>query len=209
METLIADRIVTVNVDVQNDFLPGGSLAVTDGDKVIDVLNDVNNYTRSLGGTVVFTGDQHPDETPHFDIWPKHCVAGTEGAALADTLEVLPTDMIIDKGMEQTNGYSAAEGATKDGQTLEAIVQPVGRERVIVLMGGLATDYCVEASALDTLRFNAGEGAITVLVIRDAIRAVNIHPDDGDKAIDRMQAAGAIIIDSVDVLTGRAFELAV
>ena len=209
METLIADRIVTVNVDVQNDFLPGGSLAVTEGDKVIDVLNGVNDYTRSLGGTVVFTGDQHPDETPHFDIWPKHCVAGTDGAALAGTLEVLPTDIIIDKGMEQTNGYSAAEGITEDGRTLEQIVQPVGRERVIVLMGGLATDYCVEASALDTLKFNAGEGAITVLVIRDAIRAVNIQPDDGDKAIAKMENAGAIIIDSIDVLRGRAFELAV
>lgn len=208
MEKITADRIVMVNVDVQNDFLPGGSLAVTDGNEVIEVLNQVNDYVRDLDGQVIFTGDQHPEETPHFDTWPVHCVAGTEGAALAETLKTLPTDTIIAKGMEQTDGYSAAEGVTPEGETLEEIIRPKNRERVIVLLGGLATDYCVKATVLDTLKFNAGEGAITVLVLRDAIRAVNLNPEDEVNAIAEMEAAGAIIIDSIDVLTGNAFALA-
>jgi nicotinamidase/pyrazinamidase len=210
MEKFIADRIVTINVDVQNDFLPGGALAVTDGDQVTTPLNAINAFTRENGGTVIFTGDQHPTETPHFgpDAWPVHCVAGTEGAALSTALLVTSTDVIVDKGMGQTDGYSAFEGITRDGRTLEQIVQPIGNERVIALLGGLATDYCVLNSALDTKKVDSKEGTLTVMVMRDAIRAVNLRPDDGEKAIATMQAAGVIIIDSVDVLTGKAFELA-
>ena len=210
MEKYTADRIVTINVDVQNDFLPGGSLAVTEGDQVVPILNAVNELTRELGGTVVFTGDQHPEETPHFgpDAWPVHCVAGTEGAALSTQLEVLPADIIVDKGMGQTDGYSAFEGVTHDGRTLEEVVQPTSKERVALLLGGLATDYCVMNSVLDALKVDPKEGEITVFVLRDAIRAVNMNPEDGKKAIATMETAGAIIIDSVDVLTGNALELA-
>ena len=208
MEKITADRIVTINVDVQKDFQPGGSLAVTDGDLVTEVLNRVNALTREMGGTVIFTGDQHPDETPHFNTWPKHCVAGTEGAAFDENLIIEPEDIIIDKGMGQTDGYSGNEGVAKDGQTIETIVKPKDKERVIVLLGGLATDYCVRATVLDTLAIDAGEGQLTVFVLRDAIRAVNINADDEAKAITEMEAAGAIFIDSIDVLTKRAFELA-
>ena len=210
MEKFTADRIVTINVDVQNDFLPGGSLAVTGGDAVISPLNDINVLTRELGGAVVFTGDQHPLETPHFgpDAWPVHCVAGTEGAALSTDLYVLPEDIIVDKGMGQTDGYSAFEGIAKDGRTLEQIVQPIGKERVIILMGGLATDYCVLNSGLDALKIDELEGQIKLLVIRDAVRAVNLQPDDEAKAFTQLKTAGATIVNSVDVLTGNAFELA-
>jgi len=205
-----ADRIVTINVDVQNDFLPGGSLAVSDGDKIIPLLNELNYATRENLGTVVFTGDQHPAETPHFgpNAWPVHCVAGTEGAALSNKLDVRPSDIIIAKGMGQTDGYSAFEGITYDGRTLEQIIQPVGTERVVALLGGLATDFCVLNSALDALKVNPKEGTLTVMVLRDAIRAVNLQPGDGEKAIAQMQAAGAVFVDTVDVLTGKAFELA-
>ena len=210
MEKFTADRIVTINVDVQNDFLPGGSLAVTGGDAVITPLNDINALTRELGGAVVFTGDQHPLETPHFgpDAWPVHCVAGTEGAALSTDLQVQPEDIIVDKGMGQTDGYSAFEGIAKDGRTLEQIVQPIGKERVIILMGGLATDYCVLNSGLDALKIDELEGQIKLLVIRDAVRAVNLQPDDEAKAFTQLETAGATIVNSVDVLTGNAFELA-
>jgi len=210
MEKFTADRIVTINVDVQNDFLPGGSLAVKGGDKVISPLNDINTLTRELGGTVVFTGDQHPEETPHFgpDAWPVHCVAGTEGAALSTELNVQPTDIIVDKGMGQTDGYSAFEGIAKDGRTLEEIVQPVGKERVLILMGGLATDYCVLNSGLDALKIDALEGEIKLLIIRNAVRAVNLQPGDDDNAFAELETAGATIIDSIDILTGNAFELA-
>lgn len=208
METFKADRIVTINVDVQNDFCPGGALAVTDGDQVIEPLNRLNEYTREQGGTVVFTGDQHPATTPHFDIWPVHCVAGTEGAALRHDLLAEPGDVIVDKGMGQTDGYSAFEGVTRDGRELAELITPVNRERVAVLMGGLATDYCVKNSALDAVKVDAGEGEIKVYVMRDAIRGVNLQPNDSEAAIEEMAKAGVIIVDSVEDITNQtAIEL--
>ncbi|HBO64519.1 TPA: nicotinamidase [Candidatus Saccharibacteria bacterium] len=210
METLTVDRIVTLNVDVQNDFCPGGALAVTDGDEVITPLNALNDFTRENGGIVVASGDQHPQETPHFgpDAWPVHCVAGTEGAELHKDLNILPTDIIVDKGMGQTDGYSAFEGITRQGETLESLVAPHGRERVALLIGGLATDYCVKNSAIDATKVPQGEGRLYVLVIEDAMRAVNLQPTDGEEAIKEMEAAGARMVESVDILTGRALELA-
>jgi nicotinamidase/pyrazinamidase len=208
MERITADRIITINVDVQNDFCPGGSLAVTEGDQVVPVLNDLNALTREKGGIVVATGDQHPEETPHFTTWPIHCVAGTEGAALHPGLDIKPEDILVDKGMGQTDGYSAFEGVARDGRTLEQIVQPVDRERVALLVGGLATDYCVLTTALDALKVDQKDGTLTVMVVRDAVRAVNIQPDDGEKALRTMEEAGAIIVDSVEILTGRALEIA-
>jgi nicotinamidase/pyrazinamidase len=200
MERMTADRIVAINVDVQNDFLPGGPLAITRGNQVIKPLNDINEYVRSHGGSVVFTGDQHPVTTPHFDTWPIHCVAGTEGAALSEELTVLPEDMIIRKGTGQTDGYSAFEGSTADGRSLESIVTPHGNERVVVLMGGLATDYCVLNSALDALRIDQSDGSLRLLVMRDAVRGVNLQPHDSDEALRTMQDAGAVIIESADII---------
>ena len=200
MERMAADRIVAINVDVQNDFLPGGALAVTRGDEVIKPLNDINEYVRSHGGSVVFTGDQHPVTTPHFETWPVHCVAGTEGAALSKALTVLPEDTIIRKGTGQTDGYSAFEGSTADGRSLESIVTPHGNERVVVLMGGLATDYCVLNSALDALRIDQSDGSLQLLVLRDAVRGVNLQPHDSDEALRTMQEAGAVVIESEDII---------
>lgn len=209
MEKFTADRLVTINVDVQNDFCPGGALAVTDGDQVVAPLNELNAFTRENGGMVIATGDQHPETTPHFDIWPVHCVAGTEGAALRDDLEILPEDVIINKGMGQTDGYSGLEGITADGRTIESIITPVGRERVAVLIGGLATDYCVLNTALDALKVDPKDGELKVMTIRDAVRAVNIQPEDGEKALATMAEAGAEIVDTEDVLLQRVLELAI
>lgn len=208
METLTADRIITINVDVQNDFCPGGSLAVAQGDAVVSPINRMNALVRRLGGTVIFTGDQHPDQTPHFDLWPRHCVAGTPGADFHPELQIEPGDVIVDKGTEQTDGYSGFEGVTRDGRTLEEIIRPVGRERVIALLSGLATDYCVLNTALDATRVPSFDGRLDVLVARDAIRAVNLQPNDGDNAIEQMAAAGVRFVDSTDVLTMKAFRLA-
>lgn len=203
-----ADRIVTINVDVQNDFCPGGALAVEHGDEVIAPLNELNRFTREHGGTVVATGDQHPEYTPHFIKWPVHCVAGTEGAALHEGLSIEPGDVIIDKGMGQDDGYSGFEGVARDGRTLEAIVRPEGRERVAVLIGGLATDYCVLNTTRDALAIDPGDGEITVLAVRDAMRAVNVNPEDGEMALREMAIRGALVVESVDVLTGHALTLA-
>jgi nicotinamidase/pyrazinamidase len=208
MEKFTADRIVTINVDVQKDFLPGGSLAVANGDQVIAPLNALNGYTRAHNGIVIATGDQHPEKTPHFNIWPVHCVAGTEGAALAETLDIQEGDVIINKGMGQTDGYSGLEGIAEDGQTIESIITPVGRERVAVLMGGVATDYCDLQTALGTLKVDQKDGTIKLFVVEDAMRAVNIQPEDGENAVAQMEAAGAQVVNSIDILTGNAIELA-
>lgn len=213
MEKPTIDTLITINVDVQNDFCPGGALAVTGGDEVVDPLNDLNTLTRATDGLVIFTGDQHPEETDHFNKWPVHCVAGTEGAALRDDLRVEPDDIIIAKGTGQTDGYSAFEGATATGETLTEIIEREARgKRLALLLGGLATDYCVKNSALDAItvaqRLNETGDDVTVYVLRDAIRAVNLQPNDGEHAIAEMEQAGAIIVDTLDIVEQRVLTLA-
>ena len=206
MEKFTADRIVTINVDVQNDFMPGGALAVPQGDEVISPLNELNTYTREHNGLVVATGDQHPTTTPHFDKWPVHCVAGTEGAALDARLDIKTDDIIVDKGTEQTDGYSAFEGKTRDGHTLESLLTPARRERVAALFGGVATEYCVLNSVLDAAKIQPHQGELRIYVVEDAVRGIN--EQDTAAALAQMSEAGAIIIESKDVLTQRAIELA-
>lgn len=214
MSERIANRLVTINVDVQNDFCPGGALAVNEGDQIVSPLNQLNDFTRRHDGTVVATGDQHPPVTPHFDKWPVHCVAGTEGAALRSDLDIQDGDIIINKGMGQTDGYSGLEGISPDGQTIEEIIRPqTENEHVAVLVGGLATDYCVLNTTLDTLKVaekvrEERVGKITVFVIRDAVRAVNLEAGDGDRALREMEEAGAEIVDSAEILTEQAIALA-
>ena len=205
MEVFAADRIVSINVDVQKDFCPGGSLAVPEGDQVVTPLNELNDFTRAQGGTVVFTGDQHPEHTPHFGSgagqWPVHCVAGTEGAAFHDDLVVLPQDYIVDKGTGQTDGYSAFEGFTQEGQTLAELITPVGRERIAVIVGGLATEFCVERSVVDATSLDPQQGAIKVFVVNEAIRGINMQPGDSNRAIGKMALAGAVFVNKVSALT--------
>ena len=208
MEKFTADRIVTINVDVQNDFMPGGSLAVPNGDQVITPLNRLNDFTRQHNGLVVATGDQHPAETPHFgpDAWPVHCVRGTHGAALDNRLDIRRQDILLDKGMGQTDGYSAFEGITRDGRTLEQIITPARRERVAAVFGGVATEYCVLNSVLDGTHVKGRQGEIQVYVVEDAIRGID--KKDIAEAMRKMKQAGAIIINSSEVLNGRAFQVA-
>lgn len=199
-------RQIVIDVDPQNDFCPGGSLAVTDGDEVITPLNQINEAIYQNGGTVVVTGDQHPAETPHFDTWPVHCVAGTEGAAFHPDLVIRPGYLFIDKGTGQTDGYSGFDGTTRDGLTLEQIIGPQNHnDRTAVILGGLATDYCVRATALDAIHYanrvrKTGRGVIDIYVATDAIRAVNIQPDDGEDALKEMEAAGARLVTTAELI---------
>lgn len=200
------DRIVTIAVDVQNDFCTDGALAVADAETVIDPLNHVMQYTRAHGGTVVATRDWHPATTPHFDAWPVHCVAGTAGAELHPTLDIRPEDIIINKGMGQTDGYSAFEGASDAGMTLETLIRPrTPRERVAVMIGGLATDFCVLKTALDAAKTANELGHITIYALQDAMRAVNLQPGDDQAALRTMEQAGARLIQTSDV-TGQKGE---
>ena len=192
-------RNVLIAVDIQNDFVDG-SLAVTDGDQVIAPLNQMAGAVRDSGGTVAFTRDWHPASTPHFDAWPVHCVENTDGAAFAPTLDVTARDVIISKGTGQTDGYSGAEGTADDGTTLEQLIMPEDRERVAVFIGGLATDYCVKATAIDISTIFKDREAVEVFAIREAMRAVNINPEDEIDAINAMAAAGAKIITVDDAL---------
>lgn len=193
-------RLITVAVDVQNDFCPEGALAVTQGDAVVPPLNKIMGMTRTDDGLVISTRDWHPEETPHFEKWPTHCVANSSGAAFHPELDIRPSDTVISKGMGQTDGYSGFEGETVDGTTLADIIEYETRERrVAVIIGGLATDYCVLNTALDAAAIQTTNNNLRVFAVTDAMRAVNLQPQDGDEAINKMKDAGITIATSDDI----------
>lgn len=182
-------RDVLIAVDVQNDFITG-SLAVREGAEVIDPINQLAETVRAHDGTVVFTRDWHPETTPHFNTWPVHCVAENAGAEFAPTLDVLPTDTVLSKGMGQTDGYSGWEGVSEHGETLESLIQPrLPLEQVRVFLGGLATDYCVQATGLDVARFFGEDERVTLYLLRDAVRAVALKEADEANALAKLEAA--------------------
>jgi nicotinamidase/pyrazinamidase len=201
MGTIPNERNVLVAVDVQNDFFDG-SLAVTDGAGVVAPLNRVAESIRKTGGQVIFTRDWHPETTPHFDKWPVHCVADTPGAEFSPALHVESTDSIVSKGIGQTDGYSGWEGITDDGETLEQLIEPSSAdEQVRVFIGGLATDFCVRATALDIAERFADDPSVDLLLLRDAIRAVNLQPGDGDKALEEIKTAQYLAITTDEART--------
>lgn len=196
----IVTRDILVAVDVQNDFI-NGSLAVTQGAEVVTPINDVAEAIRKNGGTNIYTRDWHPEETPHFGAgegqWPVHCVAGTEGAAFFPTLQVEQDDVILSKGMGQTDGYSGWEGVGENGETLETLIAPrTPNEKVRVFLGGLATDYCVKATGLDIATFFADDERVTTYLLRDAVRAVALQQADEANALKALEAAHVIAITS-------------
>jgi len=181
-------------VDVQNDFRPGGALAVRDGDRVVPVLNRLAGRASALGIPVYATRDWHPPDTKHFaergGKWPVHCVAGTEGARLHPDLQLPPGALIVSKGTStEDDGYSAFEGNIAGRGSLLADLRARGIDEVVI--GGLTTDYCVRLSALDARRFGLG-----AIVISDAIGAVDASPGDGDRALAEMRAAGVEVVSS-------------
>ncbi|HUG40379.1 MAG TPA: nicotinamidase [Longimicrobiales bacterium] len=176
-------------VDVQNDFCPGGALAVPEGDRVVPVLNAYIEAFRSRGLPVFASRDWHPPQTRHFKAgggpWPPHCVAGSPGAGFHPDL-ALPEDApVVSKGMAPTDdGYSAFEAESADGRELADSLRDRGARRLFV--GGLATDYCVRASVLDAAR----QGFRPVLLL-DAIRGIDVQAGDQAAALDEMIRAGA------------------
>ena len=199
---------IHLNVDPENDFCPGGSLAVAHGDEVMQPLNDVARSTRANGGIVVHTKDSHPPITNHFiefgGIWPPHCVVGTEGEKFHPSLDVQESDIIIAKGTKvDEDAFSGFQGATEKGETLAEIIKKLPRGKIIFTIGGLATDYCVKATVLDALAL-AEEIKDTheteVILILDGIKAVNMQPHDGEKAIAEMYKAGAKLMTSEEAI---------
>jgi nicotinamidase/pyrazinamidase len=171
-------------VDVQNDFCPGGALAVRGGDEVVEPLN----WLMRQHDLVVATRDWHPPDHSSFEEqggrWPAHCVQDTRGAELRSGLDERAIDVVVDKGQApDEEGYSAFDG-TDLAQLL--------RERDIeeVHIGGLALDYCVKATALDALK-----AGFPVTVHLNATRPVEVEEGDGERAVEELRRAGVVVID--------------
>ena len=175
---------VLLVTDVQNDFLPGGSLAVAGGDEVVPVLNRYIDAFVARGQPVYATRDWHPERHCSFRAqggpWPVHCVAGTHGADFAAAL-ALPRDAtIISKATApDREAYSSFQGTH-----LDSVLRAAGIRRLFV--GGLTTDYCVLNTVRDARRFG-----YEVLLLADAIRAVDVKPGDGQRAEAEMARLGA------------------
>ena len=191
------ERTALVVVDLQNDFAdPAGSLAVGGGEAIVPLVNEAARTAAEAGALVVATQDWHPESTPHFATdggpWPVHCVGGTWGAELHPSFD-LPTDAPrIRKGVNGEDGYSGF--TMRDPSTceevpteLEGLLKERGIERIVVC--GLATDYCVRATALDAVRLG-----FRVDVFVKAVAAVNVSPGDGDKALTDMAEAGVTLV---------------
>jgi nicotinamidase/pyrazinamidase len=171
-------------VDVQNDFCPGGALAVPDGDAVVEPINRL----AAESDFVVATRDWHPPDHGSFaeqgGPWPVHCVAGTPGAELHPAVDRDLIDAVVDKGQAvDLEGYSGFEGTE-----LERLLRERGVESVDVT--GLALDYCVRATALDARR-----AGFDVTVHHDATRAVEVTPGDAERAVEELRAAGVEVVD--------------
>ena len=176
-------------VDVQNDFCPGGALAVPGGDAVVAPLSALAARFAANGRPIYASRDWHPPQTSHFaafgGVWPVHCVQGTTGAAFHPALQLPPVTVILTKGDDPSrDDYSAFSARDPAGTPLRELLQRAGISELYV--GGLATDYCVKATVLD-LR---GAG-FAVTVLSDAIAGVELQPGDSAQAIKAMVAAGA------------------
>jgi len=184
-------RTALVVVDVQNDFAdPAGSLAVAGGDQIVPIVNAEVGAATSAGALVAYTQDWHPAHTPHFaqdgGTWPVHCVAGSWGASFHPDLVVAgPT---VRKGSNGEDGYSGFTmrdpvSGQEHSTELEGLLRGRSIERVLVC--GLATDYCVKATAMDAARLG-----FDTVVLREAIRPVELQAGDGGRALDEMTAVG-------------------
>jgi len=179
-------------IDFQNDFTPGGALAVEGGDEIAEPIKRI-----APGFDHVFaTRDWHPPDHASFETqggpWPVHCVQGTHGAELHPAMRDVPVEAVVDVGAEREDeGYSGFE---------KSKLEDLLRERSVddVAVAGLATDYCVRASTIDACRLE-----FDTIVITDAVRAVDVNPGDGDRALEEMKAAGAKLARSETLLTGQ------
>lgn len=182
-------------VDVQRDFLMGGSLAVPEGNKVVPEILRFREANPDM--LVCATMDYHPDDTVHFHgnggTWPKHCVQGTQGAELSTFIEnIVNEETTFKKGQDPTDdaGYSGFEGHNDYGLSLQKYL--LSKEVDEVNVCGLATDYCVKATALDAVKLG-----FKVSLLMPAVRAVNLKPLDGARALIEMEDAGVNMVSEV------------
>ena len=188
--------VALIVVDVQNDFAdPAGSLSVRGGADVIPTVNREASLARANGALVAYSQDWHPEHTPHFaadgGVWPVHCVRDTWGAALHPALDVPDDATLIRKGVNGEDGYSAftmrdAETGRTVPTELGALLLAAGVESVVVV--GLATDYCVRATAMDAV----GLG-LRATILTDAVAAVDLQPGDGERTLAELDSAGVLL----------------
>ncbi|MFY9587282.1 MAG: isochorismatase family protein [Actinomycetota bacterium] len=189
-------RTALAVVDLQNDFAdPAGSLYVLDGQNVVPFANGEIRAALDAGAAVIYSQDWHPPDTPHFEkdggVWPVHCVRDTWGAAFHPDLYVDEEAPVVRKGTGGEDGYSAftvVDPTTGDRSPteLETLLRESGVERLVIV--GLATDYCVKATALDGM-----EKGYATVVLREGIRSVDLEPGDGAAAVAAMVAAGVTV----------------
>ncbi len=193
MRISLTSRSALLIVDVQNDFLPGGALAVPEGDLVIEPLNKYIELFARRGLPVFATRDWHPRQHASFrergGPWPPHCVQNTWGAEFSSMLSLPPTVRIVDKAFSpERDSYSGFQETV-----LSLELHRLGVKRLFI--GGLATDYCVKATVLDSIDL----GFETVLLL-DAVKGVDVNPGDSEKAVREMVLKGAIGVTLSDVL---------
>lgn len=177
-------------VDIQNDFLPGGTLGVPEGDQVIPVIKDLITAAQQGHATIIASRDWHPANHMSFHEqggpWPPHCVQNTHGAEFHKDLKYPDNTIVVSKAFEPTlESYSAFNAQTTEGLRLPEILEKHKITRIIIC--GLALDYCVKASSLDLVK-----AGFDTLVIKDATRAIN--EEDGEEAIRILSSFGVQVI---------------
>ena len=181
-------------VDIQNDFCPGGALAVNEGDQIVPIVNRL----MSRFPLVISTQDWHPADHISFrergGPWPPHCVQGARGAELHPDLKTDPIAHYFRKAsLPDKDDYSEFAGKDDRGRTLDQVLRDHGTRKLYVV--GLATDYCVLETVLDGLKLG-----YEVFAVKDAMRAVNVNPTDGEQALQKMSDSGATLVTSDEVL---------
>lgn len=175
-------------VDLQNDFCPGGALQTRDGHKIIPVINELMHQFS----IILASKDWHPANTVHFDNWPVHCVRATSGAAFPDALNILPIQKLFLKGTgNNDDGYSAFESTNED---LSFYLKQQQIDHIYLC--GIATEYCVKATAMDAIH-----SGFKVTLITDAISAVELKDGDTQRAIDFLQSSGVILMTSSEIIS--------
>lgn len=184
-------------VDVQNDFCPGGAIPVPDGDSIIPRINRAASLFHRRSLPIVASRDWHPRETRHFKefggAWPPHCVQGTKGARFHPDLRLPEGTIVVSKGMDpEEDSYSAFQAVTSAGRDLESVLRDRDVEEVLIV--GLATDYCVRASAIDAIKRGFG-----VRVLRDMVKGVDVKPGDSATALRELRGYGAGVAEGRDL----------
>ncbi len=191
-------RSALLIVDLQNDFCPGGALAVPGGDRIVPVINEYIKLFSEVRLPIFASRDWHPEVTKHFKeyggLWPPHCVQGTSGAEFHPDLHLPPDTIILTKGEDpEEESYSAFQSIDREGKPFTEALKTDGVAHLYV--GGLATDYCVKASVLGAI-----DEGFTVTVLVDAIMGVNLQPGDSKRALEEMLRRKALTATLKEIL---------